>query len=485
MKYNKSLFNRRALAGMILMAGISAHAENKLDYSYSLIGSGTTGDYIPFYSISNKNGAITPLNSGGYLRGAAEYTLSRGNLGMKVGGDVIVTTISSNYYDNNAYLQQLYADFSFCDFSLSFGQKENYQFFVNDELSSGNVLFSNNARPYPKIQLRTNGFVAVPFTNHWLNVNMDISYGKTMDTRYTRHLADIYQSQQYSYGFKDGQYIFIENPYLHRKSLFISSKPTAPLVLTVGLEHTAYFGGSPYSRNKQDTKSYNSGLQNMLDVLVNKKWDETGNYNLQYAYSAALDFKIEANFSKAKLSLYTQNYLDYNQIKGFLSTDNLWGIEFNNKNRNSIVRDCVIEYLIFTNQGYSAFHGTYYQDIPYGSWSHYGMSFGTPFCVSPIYNPDGNPSFTNTLVRAGHIGVSGQISSHLEYQLKAMYLKSWGANFRYLPNPQENLSINLALDYQIFNGWHISPSLGLDNGKIFGNNFGGTLTIKKVGEIKF
>lgn len=481
----KLLSNKILLLLTTFLFPLTSLASNKKEqqmlYSYELIGSGTTGNYIPFFSVSNKYGIISPLDNGLYVRGNTDYTFNYQKLAFQAGVDIIGTTISSNYYEHNLFLQQLYASLSYSKIELMLGQREEEQLFVNNNLSSGNLIYSNNTRPYPKMQLKTKGFVSIPFTNQWLNIKFGISYGKPLDSNYEIKLADNYSSDRYGYGFKNGHYIFIENPILHRKDLFISTKPTAPIILTVGFEHTGYFGGTQYI----DNTKYNSGFQNAIDVFFNKKWDETGDYTLQYAYTAAIDFKIEANLKKFKLGLYTQNYLEYNQLKGIFSTDNLWGLEFNNKNRKSIVTDGILEYLIFSNQGYSAFHGTYYQDVPFGSWSHYGMCIGTPMCVSPIYNEDKNPTFTKSLCRGIHLGISGVITDKIDYKLKMMYLKTWGSNFRYLPDPIDSFSINIEGSYQLPKGYHICPSIGVDSGKIFGNNIGGTLTIRKIGLLAF
>lgn len=446
-----------------------------LYYNTEMTVSGKIGQAVPFYSVSNRYGALT-IGNALYLRGAVNYSNSYKDIDFNVGTDLIVTTAHNHYYPHNYYLQQLYATASYRGFELLIGQKEEPQHLLNNELSSGNILYSNNARPLPKIQFSTPDFLSVPFTDDWLNIKFDISCGIFLDNDYTNALAS-----------KFNNYVYIENALIHRKSLFFRSKESAAVVFTMGGEHYGLFGG----------KGYNKTFSNLMDVFVNKKFDETGTYYLQYAYAFTYDFRVDFNMKSFSLGAYTQNYLEYNTPKGIFSTDYLCGIEFNNKDRHSIIKDCVAEFLMFSNQAYTVFHGTYYQDEPFGAWANYGMSNGTPLCISPIYNRDGNPAYTKTLNRAFHVAVSGQILDQIEYKVKAMYLKSWGANFRYLPEAAHNISINAELDYHLtandhllsdyipLSDIHLIPSLGFDFGGVIGNNFGGFITIRKVGDFNF
>ena len=177
---------------------------------------------------------------------------------------------------------------------------------------------------------------------------------------------------------------------------------------------------------------------------------------------------------------------------GFLNGfDGLWGIEYKFKQKG-IVDGAVVEYLDFTNQSgpihfdpddipgctipvHTDGGDDYYNNYHYNAYANYGMSLGTPFLPSPIYNLDGYLQFADNAVRGFHVGITGTISNNVSYRLLGGYRKSWGtvripravsrhdtswmAEVIYRPFPRN--------DYMRFKG-----SVAMDHGTLYGNSFG-------------
>ena len=116
----------------------------------------------------------------------------------------------------------------------------------------------------------------------------------------------------------------------------------------------------------------------------------------------------------------------------------------------------------------------------YPGWFNYGQMIATPLCTSPIYNADGIQCSYNNRVEAFHIGLEGDAADWLGY--RALYTRSnnWGtynAPFKYIKVNRSAL-LELTFKPQVLKGWSIAASFALDNGDLYGNNYGGMLTIK-------
>ncbi|MDE7126254.1 MAG: capsule assembly Wzi family protein, partial [Muribaculaceae bacterium] len=185
--------------------------------------------------------------------------------------------------------------------------------------------------------------------------------------------------------------------------------------------------------------------------------------------------------------------------------DGIWGLEWHPRNANGIITGAVIEYLDFRNQGgpiHWAIHdhpGTtlnceasgnddYYNNVTYNSYANYGMSMGTPFLLSPIYNLDGNLQFKHNRAQGMHAAIMGQITPQIAYKAKFSYEKAWGSGYVPVAHALTCTSAMLEAKYnaaKLLPGLDIRAVLAMDRGSLRGNNFGALLSLSYTGDFKF
>ncbi len=413
-------------------------------------------DMVPYYMVSNRHGVLPPEGGAAYIRGMVDFQFASHSFSFKTGLDIVgFSSSSQDYYKHYGYLQQLYAEVAWKKWYLLVGAREDKPFLVNDKLSSGNMMWSGNARPVPQIRIGTADFVSVPGTKGWVNLYLDLAYGRLSDGDYNRNFCSLMDVEKEKRTFH-----IVNDTWMHRKNLFVRTKKEAPVVFTAGLEHIAQFGGTV------DGKKCDVSAKDCLKVLLGKR--NNGRY--EYSHLASMDFRADINCRIGTLSAYTQLFMDeVSQFGSFRQngTDGLWGVEWIGRER-SLLNGVVLEYLKTTSQGgpvyanekskyngkeYHYYACTYYNDQHYGAWSHYGMACGTPLLKSPIYNKDHFPGFTATLVKAVHLGLKGEICDGMVgYRMLVSYRKSWGEPLYLLPRSVENVSALLECQYRIKKG---------------------------------
>lgn len=459
---------------------------NQLKSVIEAFGVYSNGDFVPYYMGSNRYGIVSPKESAVYARGNISYAYNSRYFGLEAGLDIVGSTLSSNYYKNNSHIQQLYVSTKMKKFAVSFGMREEPSMLVNQTLSSGNMVWSNNSRPIPQIKIGTTDYVSVPLTNDWLNFYADFSYGITIDGDYNEEIASSIDTQS------EKRTVHVaKDVYIHRKNIFIRTKKSAFFVLTLGFEHVAQFGGTVDNiKNRVKGKDF-------VKVFLGQKDNGLQNYN----HLASIDIKFDVNLNAGSISGYTQLFMDEISKRGSFRNngmDGLWGLEWKSKEKG-FLSGLVLEYLTTTNQGgpvyaneeVSVYNGqtyyysgcsNYYNDQYYGAWSNYGMAYGTPLIKSPIYNNNNYTGFSNSLVRAVHFGLEGVMSSKWNYKLFLSSIKSWGTPLALAPKPLTDFSCMLECCYKV-NDWEFMPSLAFDSGTLYGDSFGFTFHVRKVIEI--
>jgi hypothetical protein len=94
--------------------------QNALIYKTEMFGSAASGNYTPFWLVSNRNGMV-PLEAGNaYLSAGMSYNQHLGKgFQWGAGGDIAVVT--PRY--RNVFIRQLYAELAYHAFLLTVGSK--------------------------------------------------------------------------------------------------------------------------------------------------------------------------------------------------------------------------------------------------------------------------------------------------------------------------------------------------------------------------
>lgn len=478
--------------------------ELQLNYSAEMIGAVGSGEFAPYYIMSNRHGILTQSSDALLdLRLSKNCDVER-SFSYGFGAELIGGYASSTDYYRypvglhsehpaNFMLQQLYGEIRYRGIFLTAGLKEYSSALVNPSLASGDLVESGNSRPIPQVRIGFNDFQDIPFTNGWVQIQGEISYGKMTDNAWLRNHYNYYDSH-----INQGAL------YTYKRCWF-RTNPSKPFSATVGMQVGAFFGGTTkWYKNGvlEQEKKFSSGIKQFFKMFIPTdggldyySGSSLGSWDLKFRYRLP---------SCVELSAYMQKPWEDGSGIGFLNGfDGVWGVEYRSANYG-IVNGVVVEYLDFTNQS-GPFHwdpddvpgstvtsraegaDNYYNNHEYNSYANFGMAIGSPFMVSPIYNTDGYMNFAANRIRGLHIGVEGALTSELEYKLMGGYRRSWGnGNVPFL-TPKDDTSFMAEAIYtpSWLPAWCFKAAFALDYGTLMGNNTGGVITVAYFGNFSF
>lgn len=225
--------------------------------------------------------------------------------------------------------------------------------YLNDDISSGSLLISNNAQALRKI-----GFNGKITSKNYKNLSFD--YG-------------------ISHGFLDKTELYIEAPYLHEKFIYSNLNLNNSL-FSFGLVHTAMWAGHVQGFGKQPStfEDYfrifraSHGSDNAL---------KTDQINALGNHLGVWDFVFQKNLiNETNVKVYYQHLFEDDSGFRFKNKyDGLWGIEFSKRNLSFL-----LEYIDTTDQSvngdFTKEADSYYNHGVYQhGWSFQGNSLGNPF----------------------------------------------------------------------------------------------------------
>lgn len=502
---------RNALA--IAIASLTAPAFGQgyqLDGKAEGIFAAGSGSFAPYYIASNNHGILTQSKDA-LLRLAVDRKPEAGkrfSYGFGVDfltgwtssndcmsfspdyaeGGVAVTNgylIPGSVHPPRIWLQQLYGEIRYRGVFLTIGMKEHSSALLSPTLSSGDLVESGNARPIPEVRAGFNDFQDIPFTNGWLQIQGEISYGKMTDNGWIRD----------NYNYYNGHYN--QGALYTYKRCYFRTKPSERLSATVGMQIGAFFGGECYWYNNgrpDGSNKFSKNLKQFFKMLI-----PTDGGQEYYAGSSLGCWDINLRYrlkNGATVKAYLQKPFEDGSGIGFLNGfDGIWGIQYTAPNKG-VISGAVIEYLDFTNQS-GPMHwdpddlpgatittraegaDDYYNNHEYNAYANYGMAIGSPFLVSPIYNADGYLQFAANRVRGFHIGLEGDIIPGVSYRLLGGYRRAWGSGYIPMIAPKDDTSLMVEASYtpRRYRNFTVKATFGLDHGELYGNNVGGMVTL--------
>jgi len=460
------------------------------DYQLVTIGSAATGQYTPFWMVSNKYG-IVPLNAGNAALRAGVFHNQTFQNGVHWSAGVDLLAVTPRH--NNVYFHQLFATIQYKSLNLTIGSKENYISLWDKALSSGDMIHSPNARPIPEINLSVPKFTAVPFTFKTIQFRGHVALGRSFDSQYLK-------------SFTNEHAIYIENVLWHHKSLQLRVlDPTSnfPLTFVAGMHHGVQWGGTstdPISgKQPQSFKDMiriilgksggdNASLIDQVNVLGN----HYGSYELQFGY-------LHRAFN---IHIYSQHFFDdVSGMELYNFPDGLWGIQVDIPHF-SWINKIVTEYfdtryqsgpvhlVLYDKDVYPGFGGgndDYYNHEEYTTGiSYFNRGIGSPLITSPAYNENKELGFQNNRVRAFHIGFQGYLSKQISYRILSTFSEGWGTHLSPFLKKKDNFSCAAKISYchPRLEDWLFTGELATDRGVMYGNNAGISISIQKTGIIK-
>ncbi|MDE7377286.1 MAG: capsule assembly Wzi family protein [Muribaculaceae bacterium] len=487
----------------------SAAREKVADYTASTLFGASTGTFAP-YMIGSLNHGKTQMKSWAL----ADVSVVRGldhdrRFSWGFGGEFLFGFSHKAQYARwqpepgqwdvtkqgpaSIWLQQVYAEVKYRSVFLTAGMKERGSALLNQRLSSGDLVESGNARPIPQVRAGFIDFQNIPFTNGWVQIQGEISYGKMVDNTYNKNHYNYYN-----------YHIHLGALYSYKRCYF-RTNPDKPFSIIAGMQTAAFFGGeTQYYQDGHQTKEmkFSSSLKTFFKVFF--PFAEGGEDYYTGQTLGSWDCRMRYRLpNRDEIFAYFQGpWEDGTGIGRRNGLDGLWGLEYK-ASRPGIITGAVFELLDFRNQS-GPIHwqpndtpGTpilthvqgrdnYYNNGYYNAYANYGMAIGTPFLMSPIYNQDGYPAFASNRACGFHAGLSGLFSKEIDYRFLVGYQRGLG-NYDYAyPRPRTNTSMLFEAGWDasvLARGLSARLQLAFDAGSLRGNNFGGGLTITYKGEI--
>ncbi|MBP3776177.1 MAG: hypothetical protein IJ552_03340 [Prevotella sp.] len=504
---------------LLYIIGTHAQAEDRrplldsLDYKVEMQASLSAGDHTPLWLNANKYGLSSLEKTNGYLRGALSRPLSRDDgrrWGIGYGLDVAV----AGHYTSRLIIQQAYVEGRWLKGVLSVGSKEYPMELKNQELSTGAQTLGVNARPVPQVRLALPEYWDIPGTNGWVSLKGHIAYGKYTDSKWQKdftHLQSKY-TEGVLYHSKAG-YLKIGNDYKFM-----------PVSLELGLEMASQFGGSSFTHG--EVIKSESGLKAFWHALTFSGTDtgeagETGAYeNVGGNHLGSWLIRLNFDYDAWYLGLYAEHFFEDHSSMFFLDYDGygsgeewntrksrryflyslkdiMLGIELKLKQKTWL-NNIVLEYIYTKYQSGPVYHDhtqnisshisgrdNYYNHHIFTGWQHWGQVMGNPLYLSPLYNEDGVIEIRNNRFWAWHLGLSGNPLPDLHYRVLATYQKGWGTYYSPYIDPRKSFCFLAEASYELPHNWLLKGSLGMDSGKIYGENYGIQLTVTKTGILKW
>ena len=471
-------------------------------------------ELAPYYISSNNGGNITQQYSS--LATASLYKLMNHSqrfswgAGLEAWGGYASSAGYECYKDNDqfevqkqhparAWIQQAYVEAKYRSIFAVAGQAYKASPIVNSRLSSGDLVWSNNARPPVGLRAGFIDFQNIPFTKGWVQIKGEFGYFRELDDKWLENHYNYYN------------HFITTGKWLHYKSMHFRTNPNQPVVFTIGAQSACQFGGTAnYYENGQVTRTVKMDADAKAffrTFTAGSGGKSAGDSFVEGNHLGTWDIALDYNLNNNKhLRAYTQwLWEDGSGIGKMNGFDGLWGLEYRNDYGMPLVARALIEYIDFTNQSgpihwtpndrpgtpitsHSSGADDYYNNYIYNGYQSRGMSIGSPFVKSPLYNQDGYMRYRDNVLRGFHAAIDGWFHDGWYYRLMGSYRKAWGTPI--IPRAGSVDDFSMALDiryhpgYQ-FMGWAFNAAVAIDRGKLYGNNWGGMLGITYSGAFNF
>lgn len=399
------------------------------------------------------------------------------------------------------WLQKFWAGVKYRGVFIEAGLKPNERSLFNQELGVGDLTFSRNSRPMPRLTAGFIDFQDIPLTSGWVQIQGEISYGKMIDNKWLENHYNYYNS------------FITTGAWMQYSRCYFRTNPKQNFSVTVGMQHATQFGGT-YSlykqgelrretKNKVSLKTFvnaffpwgSQGTSNMTGDAAFYDGNHLGTWDLRLRYRLPDDDEITAYMQSP-----WEDGSGIGKLNGF---DGVWGLEYKSSEPDALVAGIVLEYIDFTNQSGPMhwapgdFPGTevsgeatggddYYNNFMYNGWAHFGQAIGTPFAVAPVYNFDGYMRFLHNRVRGFQLGSKGYLLPSLDWRFLFSFRTSKGTPLVPALERTSDTSMMLEGGWQPpgLGGTRIGVILAWDAGRLLGKNFGAFFSVSYVGPFK-
>jgi|TARA_B110000438_G_scaffold173779_1_gene166058 hypothetical protein len=351
---------------------------------------------------------------------------------FKKGKSNFVINIFSKNENNkieNIYFNESFIKYNFSkSIFLRIGRYyKDFSPYLNDQLSSGSMLISQNAQAMPKVGL---------VTSHTIKKNKNFSF----DFGIAHSSFD-----------KNNQYN--KAPLLHEKFIYLNYS-NKNQKLGLGLVHEAVWSGETESRGRQP-----SSFRDFLKVFIAADGpyiEDNPHANALGNHLGIWDFYYLKSYNEKKIKFYYQHFFeDTSGLRFANKFDGLWGLELKNFLKNNTI---LVEYLDTTNQNTDPPYvsESYYKHGNYSAgWSYKDYTLGNPFM-------DHSNQEETAMI---HLGLSGTIVSS-NYRVLVSKRINFGDSIKYKVILSKKINPKVEATFFIVNSESNNGGIGLSINKI-------------------
>jgi hypothetical protein len=426
---------------LILPLGLKAQYELQADlYLKGFVNNGQN----PFWEYANTLGMVSEdtellAMANGYYRRYLGQTTE-----LEVGASLFMDLYSEG--KNNLRGSEYYASFIWETFRITAGARARPEKYMGVSSVNGNIIWSNNARPMPGVEIQTlEPLQVLP----WLGLEGNLAHFWLNNDRY------------------------VTGAYVHYKNLTLNFTLSEQATLRAGIEHFAQWGGiSP------ESGSQSAGFGDYWKVFFGLRGDEgfsedgdqlaignhIGSYQLEYSHQ----------LNNGSLTGYIQTIFDDSSGASLQNlADGVFGV-FWELPDYSALRGLVYEYVQTTVQsgppGSRGGNDDYFNHGVYRSgWTYNDRVVGLPFFTTA----DGIPPIINTRITAHHLGARIQsFDEKWDLRLMASYTVNRGRYVRPYDPVEDIFYGHARILYNLKETMQLGFSIGTDVSNVESDNFG-------------
>lgn len=378
--------------------------------------------FLPHYLVHNQFGEVDE-NDSFFAGGALRYN-------RKLSGRLNMTT---GFSFRNDLLSSHFIELAYDKLYLRAGRvKERVGGLFND-IASGSLALSQNARPVPMISVGSAGYMNVPYLQGYFEVKGSLSHRWLEEDRY------------------------ISNALLHGKTFYLRLNLDKHIGFKAssGVVHFAQYGGISPQGDRQP-----SGFSDYLRVFTgagipNPNGTTEGESNGLGNHFGIIETIVEQRLGEHILKMnYQKPFEDEGSIQYVSLTDYLFGLEWTLPKEDGLVTKLYAEWLQTkwqsgpglpdatdeipdeqANFGYSfGQRDDLYNNWLYRSgWTYNGLVMGNPLFLTHARTlnflaayPDNETSIANNRIRSFHLGIQGNLVTGLAYRGLFTYTENFG-----------------------------------------------------------
>jgi len=342
-RLNKKIITRIFYTFIVILLYSTTIFSQDKNTSFKIVSNPTGYEY---WFLKNNNFGIMPSSL--YLESSWNLITENITYSLNIIGPM-KSEKKTNIFFKESFIKYNFSKETFIRVGKYYRDFSNY---LNDGLSSGSMLISNNAEPMPKI-----GLVSA---KNILNKNIGFNFG-------------------IAHSVFDNSIHYIEPPYLHEKFIYINIRRD-DAELGFGFVHEAMWGGQTMELGKQPSK-----IKDFWKVFISadgKKKSIDRHANALGNHLGIWDFYYQKTIDDKKLKLYYQHFFeDTSSLRFANKWDGLWGIEITNYIPYTNI---LFEYIDTSNcclsNGSTYQYDFYYWNYEYTSgWKYKNYILGNPF----------------------------------------------------------------------------------------------------------